>query len=235
MASSFRPQYSLATLMLTVTLAAMLMSLGVTYRKYRAVVSEIETYQKEADDLEISDPALFHVRQMHSVGSFHWTWRIYVPEDKKYVLRAITENIPAVNLYPSYVSNDTQPFNRNSLPPAESSLVLPRGECILDASLEKNDQGKIELVIRWGKEIHRMPLCGKQSTSDGSQNHSSTSMVTREKTLVESSHWPIFLLHWAFLVPVSPNYSISPLSSPSHEGLLLWVEEASSQGTGKEP
>ncbi|MCX7425057.1 MAG: hypothetical protein NTW96_05440, partial [Planctomycetia bacterium] len=82
----FRLQYSLATLLLLVTVACMAVALWVTARELWTLRAENQQYRDESGYLTISDPKRLHVIQIPTTDADTWRWRLFVPDDRRFLL-----------------------------------------------------------------------------------------------------------------------------------------------------
>jgi hypothetical protein len=96
-----RFQYSLSTLMLLTTIAALVLALFATYRELRqaraerrAAVQEVKKYRDEMGYLEITDPKMVYARGVRTMAVNRWLWRVYLPKDRQFCVCTSTEQVP---------------------------------------------------------------------------------------------------------------------------------------------
>ena len=77
---SWRPRFSLLTVLLLITIAGMAIVIVQLWRAVGPLRREVETLRAEVGVLGIDDASKIHVVQVKSPGSFHWTWRIWLPK-----------------------------------------------------------------------------------------------------------------------------------------------------------
>jgi len=119
----FRFQFSLRTLILAITLAALLVGLWTTSREVRQARIELAKYRRDVGYLEISDPNKACARAVRTAGSMNWEWRIYLPEERSFRLRVLSKDIPEKGI----------PEGGRG-----TSTSLPSGEYLLKAVFQKN-------------------------------------------------------------------------------------------------
>jgi len=135
-----RPRFSLATLLLGVTMACLLAALAATSAKLRQVRAELAAAQAQLAEyrvqfgyVDISDPSKLHAACIPTTTPWLWMWRVYVPAEGRWKLRFQTNQIE-----PHGFSGDLG-----------GSMPLPPGEGILYARVTRD--AKRRLVFRVGQ------------------------------------------------------------------------------------
>lgn len=92
---SWRPQISLLSFLLLITIVALSVSHFVQTQKYSKLKTEHENLRKDLDVLDIKNPDVICVIGLSSQQDSNLDrWRVYLPPNKNYVLRCALENIP---------------------------------------------------------------------------------------------------------------------------------------------
>jgi hypothetical protein len=124
-----RLQFSLATLILLVTIAALVVALWTTSQRWKKDVAELQKLRDLVGELTISDPDKVHAIRVPSTGQLKWQWRVYLPAGRQFRLRLITGDVPRAGV------------------PAPGKAVGMygfldcSGEFLLSANVEKNRRG----------------------------------------------------------------------------------------------
>jgi hypothetical protein len=131
----FRLQFSLATLMLFVTLVAWLVSQWTTSQKLKETTEklqdatvELQKYRDELGYLTITDSNKVHAIGVLTPGSLKWQWRMYLPKNRQFKLHTICAGIP-----------------EDGVPTRGTSGMygdIQSGEFLLDASVGKDQQAR---------------------------------------------------------------------------------------------
>jgi hypothetical protein len=130
-----RPQFSLATLLLLVTIACIAVALWSTARELRRLRAENQQYRDESGYLTISDTKKLHVIQVPATDGNVWRWRVFVPEGRNFWLHLNAGNVPSFG---------------HATRGSESDTVLPAGEYVVSASIAKDIAGARVLRVDFG-------------------------------------------------------------------------------------
>ena len=135
-----RWQFSLKTLLIVVTLIALMMALWATnnklheigeeYRYYKSETkAEIEKYRAELGHLTISDPKRVHAAQVPTLDGT-WRWRVYIPEGRKLKLRNRAGRVPRTGY------------------PGGMAITMEPGEHTVWAGMQKNLEGRQVFTVK---------------------------------------------------------------------------------------
>jgi hypothetical protein len=130
-----RLQFSLATLMLLVTVACMAVALWVTSRELRSLRAENQKYRNESGHLTISDRGKLHVIQAPTTDGDTWRWRLFVPDDRKFLLHTRVGDVSLTG----YTGG------------SGSSTTLPAGERLVSVRIARDIGGKRVLRFDFGE------------------------------------------------------------------------------------
>jgi hypothetical protein len=226
----YLPRFSLSTLMLLVTISAVSVNLVITYRKLSLTTVELDKYRKEIGYLDIGDKNKIHARAVRTVGSLRWAWRIHIPENKKYVLHELTGNIPTHSGSITYIDNVAQPISRDDFPDTINLLVLPAGEYVLYANVERSGDDQWVLTTRYNDITNKTPIIHSSDTTwlggKGGGWASTSSYVSQDITFITEPGRPMQLLRFCITKMVNGGMSSNHLPPISPDGLLIWIEEA---------
>lgn len=113
MISTIRPQFSVRTLILLVTIAALLLSNFAMWRRVRQARSEAEEARAEVEEtrkcfgyLDIGDPQLIHMVRIGGEGirrTGNWgnSYRLYIPPGHRFLLNIAETEIPDFGDFPT--------------------------------------------------------------------------------------------------------------------------------------
>ena len=87
-------QISILTLLLTVVVVALSIRLWQTNTELNEVKPELEQLRDEVGFLEIGDPDDFHIVNVPTDKTYHWRWRIRLPDGHEARLICLTGRIP---------------------------------------------------------------------------------------------------------------------------------------------
>ena len=117
----FRPKFSLATLLVLVTIGCLLAALWATSQRLDALRAELaetrrelQKYRDELGYVTISDPNKAHATGIRTPGRLRWQWRVYVPKSRRFRLCAAARRIPANGVAKSH-SATTVPSSNSSI------------------------------------------------------------------------------------------------------------------------
>jgi len=122
-----RLQFSLATLILFVTIVALLVALWTTSQRWKKDAAELKRLRALVGELTISDPDKVHAIRVPTTGELKWQWRVYLPEGREFVLRLITGEVPRTGV-PAHAYGVRSYLDRS-------------GEFLLSANVEKDRRG----------------------------------------------------------------------------------------------
>ena len=135
-----RFQYSLSTLMLVTVIVACVCAMFTMYRELirtwaerQAAVEEVKKYRHNMGFLDITDPKMIYARGVLDAMPEYCSWRVYLPEGRKYQLGVATKGITDRQL----------PADRS----AATVVPLAAGEHVIEASSEKDREGKWHLYV----------------------------------------------------------------------------------------
>ena len=89
-----RFQFSLATLFVVFTIAAVLIAGWAASRRLDDAAAEIQKYRNEVGQLTIADRQRVHAIGVRVTGRLEWKWRVYLPENRRFQLRLVTGGVP---------------------------------------------------------------------------------------------------------------------------------------------
>jgi hypothetical protein len=213
----FRLQYSLATLLLVVTVACMAVALWVTSRELGTLRAESQRYRNESGYLTISDPKKLHVIKVPTTDGDTWRWRLFVPDDRKFLLHTSVGDVPLTG----YTGG------------SGSSTALSAGEHTVSARIARDISSN---------RVLRFDLGGGSSISTGMEGKRgdwldremrgySTAGAGAGKTDSAEPGQPLELLRLRVMEVVEvkhPDGSITKDSvtpKGSSDGFLIWIED----------
>jgi hypothetical protein len=208
-----RVQFSLSTLILLFTIAALLVGLWTTSREVREARVELKKYRRDVGYLDLSDPNKVCARALRTAGNLRWEWRIYLPEKRRFRLCFLSKDIPEKGI------PDRGPGARTS---------LPSGEFLLKAVAEKN------LISGWAFSVSSPGTAASFGIAEEEGRWigraPTWSSGVGEETLSADPGAPLELLR--LRVPKSTTTKQGTLQTTDHssspqpsEGLLVWIEE----------
>jgi hypothetical protein len=200
-----RFQYSLSTLMLLTTIAALLCAVFAMYRELKqaradrqAALAEVKKFRGEMGYLDITDRTKACARALRQAAEHRWSWRVYLPDKRKFTLTAATKWIPEKGL------PGMSMYHAEMLP----------GEHFVDASANEGRDGKWRLYANIDGDfcaspgIEMTPLVGWCAPDP----------IQREQRTVEPGQ-PMVLLR---LLQASP---MQARGTATADGIMIWIEE----------
>lgn len=208
----WRFQYSLATLMWLVTLAACLSAMFAMYRRLHQAEAatqtcraEVRKYRDEMGYLDVSDRSLLYARQIptildgaeHTMRPEHEWWRVYLPEGHQYKLRYAVHRIP-----------------KDGLPErANAGYEISAGEQIVEADATWSLLGKVVEVRFYGH--HGDVLLPISET----HHQVGTGVSPHQQTAVEPGS-PLVLTRVRGVASSAASIPDEPC-----DGYMIWIEE----------
>jgi hypothetical protein len=83
------PQFSIVSLLLTTTIVALSVTVGMLYRELVPMRQELARLRQETGRLDIGDPTRLHAIRVNTDNDLEWRWRIWVPEGLSYRVRVV--------------------------------------------------------------------------------------------------------------------------------------------------
>ncbi len=90
-----RFRYSLSTLLLLTTIACLAITVALLWREVRPLREEVRRLRDEVGELYVEDPTKLHAIRVNSDNELVWKWRLWIPEGKRYKLRAEGGKVPS--------------------------------------------------------------------------------------------------------------------------------------------
>jgi hypothetical protein len=91
---SFRPRISLLSALFLLTIAGMAIFIVQLWREVGPLRAEVRRLRDEVGAISIDDPTQVHAIQIETSDDLLWKWRIWLPENRVYVLRSNGEDVP---------------------------------------------------------------------------------------------------------------------------------------------
>jgi hypothetical protein len=216
----FRLQFSLATLLLLVTIACMAVALWVTARELWTLRAENQQYRNESGYLTISDPKRLHVIQIPTTDADTWRWRVFVPDDRQFLLHTSVGDVSLAG----YTGG------------SGTSTTIPAGEHTVSARIARDIAGKRVLRFDFGNG-------GSTSTGmegrrgdwlDRDMRGYSTAGAGVGKTQSAEPGQPLELIRLRAMETVEvkhPDGSVTKESvtpKGAADGFLIWIEDPGS-------
>lgn len=197
-----RLQFSLATLILLVTIAALLVALWTTSQRWKKDVAELQRLRSLVGELTISDPDKVHAIRVPTTGELKWQWRVYLPEGREFMLRLITGEVPRTGV-PAHAFRVRSHLYRS-------------GEFILSANVEKDRWGTWVLAGSAPRWNFSHPLRNDEWAHGGGWSYSE---IELGKTVSVEPGTPLVLVR--VRVDERGNTPEGPC-----DGLMVVIEEA---------
>ena len=138
-------QISILTLLLTVVVVALSIRLWQTSTELNEVKPELEQLRDEVGFLEIGDPDEFHLVNVPTDKTYHWRWRIRLPDGHEARLICLTGGIPESGYKTEkWVSSDLMLGSRSSR------------EFFIDISVNKNYRNLYSVSVTYENETYTM-------------------------------------------------------------------------------
>jgi hypothetical protein len=157
---------------------------------------EVEKYRNEMGYLNISDASKLHARGVRTMEENKWSWRIFVPGDRRFMLRAAI-NVPGDGI-PSM---------------SQGEVRVLRGEHLIDASIEPLRDGKWRLRI---KPVDGPGIVTEMPEGFGKKTEAAGVFETKQE--IADSGSPLVLLR-------KRNFE-NKVYWDATNGLMIWIEEA---------
>jgi hypothetical protein len=171
------------------------------------VQNENATLKKDFCVLEVTDPNLIHAVQLPVFENDVNRYRLYLPPQKKYVLKYITDSIPKEG-YPAKYS--THMIQANNLSPEGAELIIRRS----DNSLSISFPNGVALMTSL-KPIDRRGMT--MSTFKG---------VERGKIEIQKPGEPFLLIRKRTVYSqTATSLGDDDIPELAESGLLFWIEE----------
>lgn len=218
---SWRPQVSLLVLLLLLTIVAFVISHFATKSKYEKNLAEVEQkydmlsaehqkLKKAAYVLEPTDRSVVHFIEMPAYEQDTYLFRIYLPLDKKYIIKYATKNI-SLDDYP-------KPDGTWGFQPWD----LEKTNGIVDLGVNyKYD--KIRLSDSFNKrmpyeEIHEVHHKGKRYTNRNYYKFGDVVNKHMENDRVD-------LIRLNMLYDETGTFKPGTMPDTTEMGILVWIEE----------
>lgn len=92
------PQFSLSTLLLLTTIAALVITTFTLWLKVEPLRREVRRLRDAVGELNVTDVTKPHAIEIDTETELHWRWLVWIPEGESHVLRLETKEIPAVGI-----------------------------------------------------------------------------------------------------------------------------------------
>lgn len=88
--SMSRTKFSLAQLLVLITMVAVGLGLAITHNELRKTRIEVDVIKRKYGELNVADPDYLHVHEITTAGSesLHWGWEVHLPPSKQWRLGA---------------------------------------------------------------------------------------------------------------------------------------------------
>lgn len=91
---SWRPRLSIRTALLLMTIVGLSITVMQLWRELVPLRVELRELRDEVGRLSVDDPTKPYAIQVRSPDEHAWKWRIWIPEDRSYLLKFTSERIP---------------------------------------------------------------------------------------------------------------------------------------------
>lgn len=92
------PQFSLSTLLLLTTIAALAVTTFTLWRKVEPLRREVRRLRDIVGELDVTDETKLHAVEIETETELHWKWTVWIPEGEHFVLRMSTKEIPVTGI-----------------------------------------------------------------------------------------------------------------------------------------
>ncbi len=93
-----RPRFSLLTLILLTTIAALALTVGILWRDVGPLRQEVRRLRNEVGELHVEDSTKLHAIRVETDNELEWKWRIWIPESGSYRIGIGGRSVPAQGL-----------------------------------------------------------------------------------------------------------------------------------------
>lgn len=97
----FRPRISLLSALLLMTIVGLTIVVAQLWREVGPLREEVRRLRDEVGVISVDDPAKVHVIQVDTDDDLEWKWRVWLPENRVYVVRAYGDKVPKEG-YPNF-------------------------------------------------------------------------------------------------------------------------------------
>lgn len=222
-------RFSLATLLLIITIIALTIAFFNATSALTKARSELTTLRNELRILDPSETDKMRAIEIPAFGQSQWRWKIDLPDNEKFVLRWAYNDIPADDSMPTQIDPvfNHPKFYAPELPSDEFTLLISAheqdgrwylgvttesssGSGGMDFETEMKANDSSWLARHGGNCIHA--LAGKQETA---VNPIDTSFV---------------LLRYR--KGLSPKPGVTAMDPNPTDGVLIWIEHAADAKAG---
>ena len=207
------PKFTLKTILIILTFVAMAVMLVMTRIELDEKSRQLETYRNEMRYLNIDDQTKIHAINIPGIGRKSWRWRIYLPPNRKFCLRAAFDNVPNRGL-PENAPNFTM-------------CDLSSGESILSVNvIKENDSWGLALYEEQnGRSTFDLvaDINGAETDWLNKRGGCQESVAGRSSTLAAVADEPFILL--SYRDGLSPKSGVTATNPNPTDGIVLWIEE----------
>lgn len=198
----YRPRLSLLTLLLLLTVAAMVIAIWKLYAEVVPLRAENRELRDELGELSIDDPDKVHaiLTPQSEPGRFNYKWRLWIPEGRRYKLCWTTSKVP-----------------KQGFPTKPTSLPLPgSGEHWLEYRIFLEEEtGKWRDLVY----THEMSYSGDYQDWPTWDPRIGTGETVGETTHVFDPAERVVLARWH----IGRSKASAQIEYPS-AGFLIWLE-----------
>lgn len=202
-------RFSLLNLVLMTTIVALCITVYLLYQEVEPLRAELRQLRNEAGYLTITDPTRPHAIELSTDSRFKWKWKVMVPEDETWFMKANVGKIPA----PS----------RNSELSGDGIGIRPNegGEAIVEMSVYRNltDSWMCDFSVREGGTIRKRLTESQANALQECADRIDRSDV-RAQTVAGEHGEPLMLFRRRLPLP---NEQGSIGSWDAGPGVALWI------------
>ena len=210
-----RLRFSIIGLLVLTLIVALAASNVVTYRRLREVEPALEKLRNDVGELTVSNPNLLHAKSIPSFEDSTYRWRLHLPEDRGFNIRAVAGQIPEQGLPRSGSAKNL--VERSYAPQTSDS------EMIETVAVTRNQKGRWQLTLDDGDTSSIAPLPENLNPWLEKSSGRAWNVAGRKETAAASKGEPLYLLRMRKAKEMPGG--ISTIDMQPTDGILVWIEE----------
>jgi len=200
------PTFSLKSFLIALTIVALVSSHVYTSIQLKEANDENRLLHQELDRFPVNDSSRLHVGAVTSLNPFTWRWRLYVPKNRRFILRTANSQIPESGF---------------ATPLGWVGDELPAGELIVTIAAHKDAGGKWSIVTMVPNERSRFPVAPNE-TAWLNSGYYGWRQTGRDGVVAFDSDQPVLLLRARESIVANGRHSVN--MKPTN-GVMVWIEE----------